>query len=325
MRILVIGCGSIGQRHIKNLLFLNAGQILAFDIDQIKLDKVKALLPQIIVSADLDKLWALNPAIVFITLPSALHIDYAMIAAKRGCHLFIEKPLSNTLKQVKRLINLVNRQKLITLVGCNLRFYWAVAKIKELLKRKCIGKVVSARIETGEYLPDWHLHEDYRRLYSANKSQGGVVLDAIHEIDYAGWFFGEVDAAVVMYGKLSSLEIESEDIAEIIFKYKKGPLVNIHLDYIQRSYARGCKVIGEAGTIVWEINEHRVKWFSANAKHWEIFSEPSQYQINQMYIDEVKYFLRCVKKKKATFNDVIAGAKTLALTLKVKKQGQRVV
>ncbi len=322
MKILIIGCGSIGQRHIKNLLFMRAGKILAFDISRKKLKDVEAISSSIITSHKLELLWKESPSIAFITVPNSLHIKYALEAAKRGCHLFIEKPLSHNLRNLNSLFNVIKQKKLITFVGCNMRFYWAISKIKHLLEKNTIGKLISARIEAGQYLPDWHPQEDYRKMYSSKRALGGgVILDAIHEIDYTCWFFGEAVNVMSMYGKLSNLEIETEDIAEIILKFKNGPFVNIHMDYIQRSYARSCKIIGDKGTIKWNFNEHSIKLYLAKIKKWKVFSEPKNYNLNQMYIDEVKYFLMCVNKKQPTFNNVFSGLRTLKIALKAKRKG----
>ena len=321
-KVLVIGCGSIGQRHIKNLLKVNAGKILAFDPDKRRSRQVKRISSKIIVSSVLNPLWKENPDIVFVTTPTSLHLKYALLAAKRGCHLFIEKPLSSNLKGINRLLYIVRKKKLITLIGCNMRFYWAIAKIKQLLMNNSIGRVISARIEAGQYLPDWHPKEDYRKMYSAKKKLGGgIILDGIHEIDYCLWFFGAIEKVISMHGKLSSLKIETEDIAEIVLKFKKGPLVSIHIDYIQHPYGRNCKLIGEKGTIVWDINQHQVKTYLRKNKKWKIFYKPKKYNFNQAYVDEIKYFLNCIKRRKITFNDVFSGAKTLAVALKVKNNG----
>jgi len=322
MKVLVIGCGSIGQRHIRNLLKVGSVEILAFDFDKKRCQQVRRLSPKIKASLILDQLWKENPKIAFITTPTSLHLNYATMAAKRGCHLFIEKPLANEIEGIKTLLTTVKKKKLISLVGCNMRFYWAIAKIKQLLMDNSIGRVISAQIAAGQYLPDWHPEEDYRKTYSAKSELGGgVILDAIHEIDYSIWFFGQVEKIVAMYGKLSSLEIETEDNAEIIAKFKKGPLVNIHVDYLQHPYGRSCKLIGEKGTIDWDISQKKVKLYSAKTKKYKAFLQPRKYDFNWMYLDEIKYFLNCVKRGKNTFNDVFSGFETLATALRVKNNG----
>ena len=211
------------------------------------------------------------------------------------------------------------------MVACNMRFFWAINKIKDLLKNNVIGRVIFARIETGQYLPDWHPWEDYRQMYSAKRNLGGgVVLDAIHEIDYAVWFFGSVEKNIAMYGKLSNLDIETEDTAEIMLKFKNGPMVNIHMDYVQRSPSRSCKIIGEKGTISWDINDNSIKLCLAKSKRGKIFNGPKNYNINQMYLDEIKHFLICVKNNRETIQDVTQGLGILRVALQAKLTGIRV-
>ena len=115
------------------------------------------------------------------------------------------------------------------------------------------------------------------------------------------------------------VEIETEDTAGILCKFRNGPIVGIHLDYIQRDHGRSCKIIGEKGTIYWDFKGHSVKMFLAKTKKWKIFSEPTNYQTNQMYIDEIKYFMNSLRKRQATFNAVKAGFKVLNVALSVKR------
>ena len=324
MRILVIGCGSIGQRHIKNLTDIDAGVISVFDIDKTRLSAVKARVPSVETYDNLFKAFQKIPNVAFITVPTSLHVKYALTAAEKGCHLFIEKPLSHDKKNVKKLLKVIKNKNLITIIGCNMRFYWAIKKIKELLLKNRIGKIISARIEAGQYLPDWHPWEDYRKMYSARKKMGGgVILDGIHEIDYCRWFFGKADRALSMYGKLSNLEIETEDVAEMLLKFNHGPLVSIHVDYVYRDYLRGCSITGEEGTISWDYNEHSVKLYEANRRKLKVFKEPAGYDSNRIYVEEIKYFMQCVKNKVSTFNSVFDAFETLKATLRIKDSGIR--
>lgn len=325
MRIGVIGCGSIGQRHIRNLVSLGAGTIFAFDADAEKLSASGRISPSVEPCGSMDLLWTKAPELVFVTVPTSLHIQFAVEAARRGCHLFIEKPLSDNCGNVDPLLELVEKKELITLVGCNMRFHWAIARIKSLLEEGAIGRALSARMETGQYLPDWHPWEDYRNMYCARKDLGGgVFLDSIHEIDYAIWFFGPVADSTSMYGKLSDLEIETEDVAEIVLKLEAGPVANIHMDYLQRHYARSCKIIGKEGTISWDIHDKAVKVYRAETGRWDRFSEPQGYDMNQMYVDETLYLLDCVEKQKPTFNDVRQGLETLKVAMNAKANGVEV-
>lgn len=324
MKILVVGCGSIGQRHLRNLAQIGAGALSAFDIDQARLREVGSAFPKIETHERLESAFRTKPDVVFVTVPTALHVRYALAAAERGCHLFIEKPLSNNTDGVRALIRTAARKRLTTMVGCNMRFYWAIQTIQRLLAQSRIGKIYSARVEAGQYLPDWHPKEDYRKLYSANQRLGGgVILDAIHEIDYCRWFFGKVSKIEGMYGRLGGLDIDTEDVAEMLLKFDRGPLVSIHLDYLYRDYLRRCLIMGENGTISWDLQEHVVKLSKAHQKKPTLFREPPRYSMNQMYVDEVRYFLGCVKNRTQTFNGVAEAFQTLDVALSLKRDGVR--
>jgi len=322
MKFLMIGCGSIGQRHIRNLQFLRAGEIIAFDIASAKLEEVQRKYGVTAVSK-LDQAWAQNPDIVLITTPTSLHIPMALEAAEHGCHLFIEKPLSHSMEGVDKLIDMVQAKGLVTLVGCNMRFHPGIAKVKALLDEGAIGHVIAARVQVGQYLPDWHPGEDYRQMYSARRDLGGgVILDAIHEIDYICWMLGEVEAVACFAGKLSHLEIETEDTAAILLRFVGGAIGELHLDYIQRAYSRSCQIIGEEGTIHWNYTEGQVRWYSARTREWKHFADPEDWEPNQMYVDELAHFLRCLAGEKKPMLDVVEAKRVLNIALAAKAAAQ---
>ena len=297
MLFLVVGCGSIGKRHIRNLKALKAGNIIAQDISPEQLSEVKQKYG-VEVYENVDDALSQKPDIVFICTPTSLHIAPALAAARRGCHLFIEKPISHSLEGVNELIEIVSQKGLVTLVGCNMRFHPAIILMKELLDKESIGKVICARLQSGEYLPGRHPWEDYRQGYGANEDLGGgVILDSIHEIDYITWYLGDVSQVFCFSGKLSSLEIDTEDTAEILLQFRSGAIAEVHVDYIQRSYGRSCQVIGEEGTILWDINERQVELYSAETGEWKTFPQAVDYDMNEMYIEELKHFLQCIEGK----------------------------
>lgn len=319
MKILFIGIGSIGCRHIQNIHNKAKVDIGAYDTNPSQLASLKKIIPRVQIFNSLEDAWDYTPEVVFITTPTSLHINYALEAAKRGYHLFIEKPLSHNLVNTQNLAAIIKQKHLISMVGCNMRFYWAISRIKQLLKDNAIGKIYAAQIESSSYLPQWRKN-DYREIYSAQKKLGGgIILDAIHELDYAVWFFGNVTKLTSMYGKLSNLQIDTEDVADMLLKFAAGPIVNIHVDYIRRDYSRRCIIVGEKGTIAWNSQEHKVRLFSSLTKTWKLYEEPKSSDINQMYIDEIKYFLKCVVNKQKTFNDVQTAAAVLRLALTAKK------
>ena len=317
-RFLVIGCGSIGRRHIGNLQALGVKQISAFDPRSDRRSEIETEF-NIATAESLEEAWSGHPDVACITAPTSMHVPLAIEAASHGCHLMIEKPLGDRFDGVSQLLAAVQEQNLTTLVGCNIRFHHGPATIKKLLGKGAVGRIISAHLDGGQYLPDWHPLEDYRQLYAANASMGGgVVLDGIHEIDYARWLFGEVEEVYSQGGKTSSLEIDTEDTVDILMRMVAGFSVSIHMDYIQRVICRTCKIIGEEGTIFWDISQGTVALFTAGQKTWQCFPEPEGYNINQMYLDEMQHFLNCLAGQEISTLDVHEAKRVLQITLAIK-------
>ena len=193
-----MGYGSIGKRHVKNLLNHTDSQIIIYTKRQDLDFKTK----HVIVSNSLEYCLSQNPNIGFICNETAKHVPVSIKLAKAGMDLFIDKPLSHSIKGISTLNETVKEKKLVTQMGCQLRFHACIKKIRQLLAQKKIGKIISVQAENGSYLPDWHPYEDYRKGYAAKKNLGGgVVLTQIHDIDYLYWFFGNPKSIFSITGK----------------------------------------------------------------------------------------------------------------------------
>jgi predicted dehydrogenase len=315
---LVIGGGSIGTRHIQNLRLLGIGPLTLVEPDEER----RAVLcdDDTIVGFDtLEKGLEWKPDFAVIATPSHLHITQAVEVAKAGCHLFIEKPLSHTAEGLERLLKEVVSRRLVSLVGCNMRFHPGPARVKELIRQESIGRVLFARIHTGSYLPDWRPGQDYRKSYSSNAAMGGgCILDCIHEIDLARWYLGDVEDVFCVANHLSSLEVDVEDVAILICRHKNGSLSEIHLDYVQRTYERGCQIVGETGSILWDYRDGVVRYYDAEQDRWMDFPQPESWDVNQIYLDEMKHFIDCVNMGKATILPVPEAIEVIRIALAAK-------
>lgn len=315
--ILVVGCGSIGERHAKNLSALGH-DLWLFDIDTEKQREVAAATDAMSVDSVSEGIEH-DPDCVFVCTPSDKHVGPAQQAAEAGCDLFIEKPLSNNADGVLQLLDTIERNDIVSMIGCNYRFHPAMRTVKTLLDDNAVGHVVSARIETGSYLPDWHPWEDYREMYSAKEGIGGVLLDAIHGINYGRWFFGDERLVTAMLNYDSSLEIETEDTASLIVKYRNSVQCEFHFDYIQRTPIRAGHITGEQGSIRWGGTEKTVRQYDVERETWTVAQDYSDFDINDMYVEMAKHFIECTKTRSATTSPVSDGWKDLQLVLAAKQ------
>ncbi len=319
--VLIVGYGSIGKRHLENFLQFRDIQLTVYtkrnDLQLLKKKGIK-------ISNSLTECLKENPDIGVITNETSLHIPIAIKLAKEGLDLFLEKPLSNSLKDVEKLRAIVRKKKLITQMGCNMRFHPCIKKIKSLIEQQKIGRVVSVQVQNCSYLPDSHRWEDYRKSYAARKDLGGGVIltNAIHEIDYMYWFFEDVENVISMSGKFSDLDIKAEDYVSSLLKFKNKIIGELHMDYFQRPDFRSCKIRGTKGEIYWNSDNNCVNIYNMNKKKWETkFDNGFSHNIYtySSYVEELKHFLKCVKHRKETINDLEQGITTLEIALAIKK------
>lgn len=317
LKILVVGAGSIGQRHIKNLQTLGVKNIGV-------VDPVLGL-PSYSLKEALKEKWDA----VFICSPSSTHITIALLVAKTKTPMFIEKPLSHTLTGLPQLQKISQNIKPI-MIGYNMDFHPQFKKIQATLKKKTLGKVLGVRAEFGYYLPDWRPKTDYVKSYSSQKALGGgILLDDIHEINLVYNLFGPVKKTFGLIKKQSNLKIDTDDYVEMILLFQNGIIGQIHMDYLQRNYSRHLKIIGENGSLIWDLGNAKLDLFLVNpvrgrasngaSKKWQTLDEIKNFDWNETYLAETKEFLNCLKLKKNPESDLQRGIETLKIALSAKK------
>jgi predicted dehydrogenase len=319
MKGLVVGGGSIGKRHLQNLKTLGIVELALVEPDTGR--------RQMILSetgtpgyASLDEGLRWSPDFVVIATPTSLHASQAMMTARQGIPFFVEKPLCHSPETLDDLCDLVARLKLVTLVGCNMRFHPGPAKVKELIDQGSLGRLLFARLQVGSYLPSWRPTTDYRHNYAAREETGGgCLLDCIHEVDLARWYMGDVQDVFCFADHLSSLQIETEDVAAVLCRHSNGSLSEIHLDYVQRTYQRGCQVVGDLGSIFWDFNLNQVTHHDGVTGETSLFPAPAGWTLNQMYLDEMRHFLDCLRSVRPSVFPVSDAASVMQIVFAAKR------
>ena len=323
LRLAVAGCGSIGRRHLANLRCLSADcptEIILYDVSEPSRENAARDFGGLAVRS-LKELWAMRPDAVLICTPSHLHTQNALCGARVGASLFIEKPIAHNLAGLSELECLVTEHSLTTLVGCNMRFHPGPAQIKRWLDESLIGDILSARLVTGSYLPAWRPQQDYRESYSASIEYGGAVLDCIHELDLALWLLGPAALHSALVRPASALGLQTDGLAELLLTHKSGAISSVHLNFVQRNYRRSIEIIGSEGTLAWDFQEGTVVHFGRDGKVVQSAQQPAEWNVNQMYLDELAYFLCCLQSHMPSFNPVSDAVQTLRIALQARQQG----
>lgn len=291
MKVLVIGCGSIGKRHINNLIRLNnIENVLVCTKNVHCLDDLKNKSKIKIINSLND----VKADFAIIANETIKHLDTAILLAEKGINLFIEKPLSCDLDKVDILKDIVEKKKLKVFIAYNLRFLGAVEYIKTLISKKTIGNLYFAKIEVGQFLPFWRPDRDYRHSYSASRLKGGgVALDLSHEIDYMRYFFGDPCSWKVIKTKVSKLEIDSDDIFEGIYLFSNNFLCNVHMDYLQVNKKRNIRILGDEGTMICDFIGKYIKLVH-NRKETVVSGE-DMFDGDKTYMDELNHFIQSIE------------------------------
>ena len=309
-RLAIVGLGSIGRRHLRliseirpdiEIIIVRSGYGSVFDEDKAAVKIVYSI----------DDAVKIGIQAAIISSPAVLHLDQSLELAKHGIHLLIEKPISNTLNGVDKLIQLLDKTSLKVMVGYVLRYEPGAIKFKNWLSNKITGEILHARIECGSYLPDWRPEQDYRRTVSALfELGGGALLELSHELDYLHWFFGKPKDVQAQIRNSGVLDINVEDQVDLLVTSKQGYPISVQIDFNRRHAERKCKVLTTEGELTWDAINKNVIWKSVN-------KDNSCYKYNNkrdyIYHTQLEVFIDCIENDNIPFVTVEDGINVMEL------------
>lgn len=338
MNILIIGLGSIGQRHLRNLKLIEPkSNFYAIKSNRKRITPLLNNFNQVL-KGDIQKKYSLKYFksiseiyknkikidCAFICTPSSMHVSQTIELLKYKIPCFIEKPLGSSSKRLDELKKLFAKKNVITMMGFQMRFNPIIKFLEKTIKKKSlIGKLMTAYIHHGENVKDFHPYEDYRISYAAKKKLGGgVILSQIHEIDYFLYLFQnyQIKYSSFVSSKISDLDLDVEDVFLSNFLLKKNNdkvFCTISLNFFERPKKRKFFLVGKEGSIEACFNSQKIYIFKKGKKIIKHF----HFKRNDIFIKELKYFISKVKSKKKIPNDLNLsnGIKTLIFALKLKR------
>ncbi|WP_291011770.1 Gfo/Idh/MocA family oxidoreductase [Hydrogenophaga sp.] len=311
MNILVVGTGSIGKRHIANLLALGV-QVRAYSY---RLASGAAQSGSVFDDARVQRVLDLNQALasdvqaVVVANRTDQHLPVALQAARHGKHLFIEKPLAASLAQVQHLVDAVAERGTVVEAGFMLRHHPNLRWMQTHLASGALGELMHVRAAVGQWLPDWRPGTDHRQGYGAFRAQGGgVIFDLVHELDLVHWLVGPVVDASAMTRVVPALEIETEGIAQIGLRMASGVLAQVHLDYVRPGYGREMELVGRHGVLTWDYAAGTVSLTRAGAAPEVVHRVPEGFERNTLFRDHMAHFLQRIEKPSLPASSSLADA-----------------
>lgn len=304
MNVLIIGLGSIAHKHIQALQQIQPDVRIFALRSSANAECVKGV--ENILS--IEKL-AHQPDFAIISTPTYLHLESINQCMKLGIPLMIEKPLLHELQPALNFEPVLATQNITTYIACNLRFHPLIVFLKSYITEHQ-PRINEVNVYCGSYLPDWRPGKDFRTMYSANPEMGGGVhIDLIHEIDYVYWLWGKPAETISFSRNVSSLQIEAKDFAAYHFLYPQFT-ANITLNYYRKDLKRQIEIVFDHETWMADL----VKCEIVTNTGQVIFSN-RQYNIFHTYLEQMKYFIHCIKENREPMNAYHEALEVLSIAL----------
>ena len=219
------------------------------DLDVIAVPARSRVVTNGLTASSLGEAAARGATACVIATNTSRHADDIQTALELGLDVLVEKPLSVDAATARLTCRDVQRAGRRMFVGYVLRFSASLDCFRAQLAG--LGQLHSVRIECQSFLPDWRPQRPYRDSYSASATEGGVLRDLSHEIDYGGWVFGWPAALEAQVSNLGRLGIGGEEAADLRWERADGCVTSVRLDFLTRPDRRRMVAAGEHGTLEW--------------------------------------------------------------------------
>ncbi len=324
-QLLIVGAGSAGQRHGRNLRELGCTTSY-FDPRADRVEEAAASYPDAGRFTDFDK--AISDRGwdgIVIASPPNFHVQQILdIVEARDCPILCEKPLSIDSSTASELAGHSER----ILLGYTYRWWQPLAVYRERLQQGTIGAIRNMRFVMSAHLADWHPWEPYQEFFMAQKRLGGgALLDESHFIDLMLWFLGWPETVYAAVDKISDLEIDSDDNVDILVGYASGERVNLHLDLIGRPHERSISAVGEGGTLIYSYEDNAIQFGATGEKRWE--TQIFEGERNDMFVGVAGDFLQLIDgnlgAKRCTIEDGINALRVVDACRRSSAEGRRIM
>jgi predicted dehydrogenase len=314
MRVLFIGLGSVGNRHLRNINFLTDGdtEFIAYRrVNSLSSSSANGINSDIDISDDNNKssvkvrqvatiadALSERPTFAVVSSPTSLHVEDGLPVLQANVPLFLEKPVSNSFNSALELAKVAKRQKSIVFIGLQLRFHPLLQRLRHLVQEKVLGKILFVEAAVGSFLPDWHPNEDYHASYCARRELGGgAVLTLIHEIDYLYWIFGLPVNVVAFQSHDPRLNINVDSCVSTLMTFKREQYsfpAYLNQNLSERPVRRYCRVSGSNGTAELDLTSNELVHVDNKGSLIETFSNPELCR-NDLFLYEMKSFIQCIE------------------------------
>jgi len=321
MRVLVAGCGSIGQRHARLLGERRDVEVWVCDSRPEAVERAREASGAERTFGDYEKALEAGPDLVFVCTPNHLHRPMSIRAMEAGCEVFCEKPMAESLGSARQLREAVRRSGRFFQVGYMWRTYPAIRHIARMAAQGDLGQLVGGRAMIGSYTTLLTAKTPYR-LHEKN----ALIIDCSHQLDYLRLMFGELESVQAQCATLGRLDMLPEpNLFSLILRYESGALVECHLDYIQLPQRHILELYGDRGTVVHDFMTGETRIFDRQSEAFRTeYLRMGRDDMYRIQIAELLAALRGDRTPAVSADDGVAALEAAAAAVRSAEEGRPV-
>lgn len=320
--VLIVGSGSVGKRHARNLASLGC-RISCVDPREERRKELAAETPIIGSYPTIEDALSIGRLDgVVVGSPTAFHPAQTISALEAGLPVLLEKPVAKTAAEAHAMREAERRTGVPVLLGYTWRWWPPLARVRALLGESAVGTLRHVQFHMSAHLADWHPWEPYQEFFMASAAQGGgALLDESHWIDLMIWLFGMPAELSGRVEKISDLNIETDDNVDALAVYPDGLRVSLHLDLYGRPHEKYIRFIGERGTLLWSADPNRLAIGRQSAHVWE--AEHFTFERNEMFMAVAREYLDVVTRRVSPSCTLTDGIKVMELIEAIRDSSAR--
>jgi predicted dehydrogenase len=329
VRVLFLGLGGVGQRHLRNLRSIDPDAEVAavrhvnrrFEIGpdlsaDPQVDIVAKYGVALFPSTN-DAVDRFRPDCAVIASPTSAHAEQLLPLLRAGIPTLLEKPATSTEAELDDIRDASAQYGTTVMLGYMLRFHPTMAELERAVRERMLGAINSATFTANSYLPAWHPYEGVSDFYAGRSDLGGgVILTESHIVDLMHHLLGAPKRVWSVGGKVSTQNIDVEDSVTSLFEYAVDGRtigVTVQQSFVQRPIRFAASIACERGRIEWNLLEGCV-WLDDAEHGRRVLCHSPGFDRNRMFIDEMMHFLDCVRGHRqplTALGAVLTGERTL--------------
>lgn len=317
IHVLVVGGGSIGERHLRCFLQTNRVKVSLCDVNQELLEKISQNYPVEKCYTDFQAALDDGPEAVVICTPAHLHIRMALACAERDIPILIEKPLSTTMEGVDELLDLVEKKQLPVSVAYVTRANPVLQDFRKELQSGRFGKPVQLVLNSGQNFP--YFRPAYREIYYNNRATGGgAIQDALtHGLNFCEWLVGPITRLVSDADHKVLEGVDVEDTVHVIARHGEV-MATYNLNQYQAPNEMNVMVVCTEGTMRYEPFRSRWVWQTDPVGEWTAVEFPPL-ERDDGFVAQAEAFLDTIEKGAKPLCSLEEGLQTFKVNLAILK------